>query len=210
MQPKLSAVWPTGGPAAGGSAVTLYGEGFDRFGSYPSNASAAALLSAPHGGAVEPGGAGGRALCVFGGQCFDKDDVHRGVGCGDDPATMATDAVMASPATLLDPGRLLCRSPPRAQLELAKRGRGAIRVAVALNAQNFVHKKTPIFVVLRRRLRRSPSARRPARRWAASRCASTAPTSPSLATRRSRAAAGINGGRSWRRRRTGWMRPSPR
>ena len=62
------------------------------------------------------------------------------------PTTAFFAAVIASPATLLDPGRLLCRSPPRAQLELAKRGRGAIRVAVALNAQNFVHKKTPIFV----------------------------------------------------------------
>ena len=126
VQPRLSSVWPTGGTMAGGTAVTLYGAGFDRF--------VAATTSAS--GVLAPGG-DGRPLCLFGGHCFDEYAVHRGLGCRLSPSVTATADLLAAPATLVSNGVLLCRSPAGPQSRTT-RARASVRVALALNAQNFV------------------------------------------------------------------------
>ena len=55
----------------------------------------------------------------------------------------------AARAALVDATRLVCVAPPVESLpsvDLALRARTSARVALALNAQNFVHAKTPLFV----------------------------------------------------------------
>ena len=134
VQPRLSAVWPTGGAMSGGTAVTLHGIGFDRLVADDTSAS----------GVPAPGG-NGRPLCLFGGHCFDEHAVHRGLGCRLSPSVTATADLLAAPATLVSNNVLLCRSPAGPQ-SLTTRARASVRVALALNAQNFVHSRTPLYV----------------------------------------------------------------
>lgn len=65
VQPQLSRIWPTGGPSMGGSPVTLYGFGFDRFDGAPAGGG---LVATPEA-AAEGDGA---PLCLFGGKCYDE------------------------------------------------------------------------------------------------------------------------------------------
>lgn len=136
IQPQLSSIWPTGGPAAGGSPVTLNGFGFDRF---------EGVARADLGDASVEGD--GQPLCIFGGLCYDADRVHRGLRCALPPRVTDPQSPLAAVATMQSRGVVLCRAPPVDPLPiLSSRDRTSVRVAVALNAQNFVHERTPLFV----------------------------------------------------------------
>ena len=142
VQPQLSSIWPTGGAMAGGTAVTLHGVGFDRF--FAGVPPAATARSHPEG----------RPLCLFGGHCFDADGVHRGLGCNlQSPphaaVVTATAEQIAVPASIVSNTAMLCRSPAGPQQSgpvRTARARTSVRVALALNAQNFVHQRTPLYV----------------------------------------------------------------
>ena len=142
VQPQLSSLWPTGGAMAGGTVVTLHGVGFDRF--FAGVPPAATARSHPEG----------RPLCLFGGHCFDADSVHRGLGCNlqsppHSAVVTATAEQIAVPASLVSNSAMLCRSPEGPQQSgpvRTTRARTSVRVAVALNSQNFVHHRTPLYV----------------------------------------------------------------
>ena len=85
VQPVVSSIWPTGGVMAGGTAVTVHGTGFSRFGA-AALAAAAATDAAPTTTPAPPppptpfDHAADAPLCLFGGHCFDAHGVHRGLG----------------------------------------------------------------------------------------------------------------------------------
>ena len=136
-QPSLLAIHPKAGPVGGGTIVTLTGDGLGRFGQLGYHA---------HGGVND-----GMPLCFFGGPCFDEAGIHRGPQCSL-PVAVALN-LSAEPravaATALAPSRLLCRAPPLSgplpQLTSVSRGRTSVRVALALNGQNFAHELAPLF-----------------------------------------------------------------
>ena len=142
VQPQLSSIWPTGGAMVGGTVVTLHGVGFDHF--FAGIPPAATARSHPEG----------RPLCLFGGHCFDADNVHRGLGCNlqsppHSAVVTATAEQIAVPASLVSNTAMLCRSPAGPQQSgpvRTARARTSVRVAVALNSQNFVHHRTPLYV----------------------------------------------------------------
>ena len=133
VQPELSRIWPTGGPVTGGTPVTLFGRGFDR-------------IDIAGVGAVGASG-GGVPLCLFGGVCFDEHDVHRGLRCAEAPAVTHPSHALAALATMRSFTTGVCHTPPVEPPQHASaRSRTSVRVALALNAQNFVHVRTPLFV----------------------------------------------------------------
>lgn len=137
VQPVLSAIWPTGGPAAGGSPVTLYGLGFDRF-----EASTLGRVESP----ADAEGTGA-PLCLFGGECYDSEGVHRGLACAQPPRVTSPDHPLAASALVRNATRIVCVAPTVTPLPPpGQRSRTSVRVAIALNAQNFVHARTPLFV----------------------------------------------------------------
>ena len=138
VQPQLSAIWPTGGPTTGGSPVTLYGHGFDRFDHAGSGLVATTEAAAEGDGAP---------LCLFGGKCYDSHDVHRGLKCTQPPRVVAPRPPLAAPAISVNETMIVCVAPAVEPLPPRnERARTSVRVAVALNAQNFVHVRTPLFV----------------------------------------------------------------
>ena len=157
VQPVVSSIWPTGGVMAGGTAVTVHGAGFSRFGAAALAAAAATDAAVTTTPAPPPpptpfDHAAGAPLCLFGGHCFDAHGVHRGLGCRSLPGVTAAAEPIATPASFVSDAKLICRSPARPQPASAlggatgARARASVRVALALNAQNFEHYKTPLYV----------------------------------------------------------------
>ena len=141
-QLELSRIWPTGGPASGGSPLTLYGAGFDR---YAAEGAGTATSLASEGD--------GAPLCIFGGSCYDEHGVHRGVRCALPPrvtgAGVGPHGAMAATADVRSAAVAICAAPPLLPALLPRagsRGRVSVRVALALNAQNFVHARSPLYV----------------------------------------------------------------
>lgn len=140
--PTLAAVAPAGGVARGGTLVTLSGERFDGLAAW-SSAHPAVNASGTPFAQLKPTA---QPTCVFGGLCFGARDEHRGLGCALDAPLLALGAdALATAATVLSATRILCRSPERA-VRTEGRGRTSVRVALALNSQNFAHNGAPLFV----------------------------------------------------------------